>query len=81
MANKKQNKKIDLTDLSTYPNQQYMDYNNQANDNQKVYDSQRDAKKVKKSKFNVSMFFIIFLSCLVLMFVILIIYSIVMMCI
>ena len=58
MANKKQNKKIDLTDLSTYPNQQYMDYNNQANDNQKVYDSQRDAKKVKKSKFDVSMFFI-----------------------
>ncbi len=81
MANKKQNKKIDLTDLSTYPNQQYMDYNNQANDNQKVYDSQRDAKKVKKSKFDVSMFFIIFLSCLILIFVILIIYSIVMMCI
>ena len=69
MANKKQNKKIDLTDLSTYPNQQYMDYNNQANDNQKVYDSQRDAKKVKKSKFDVSMFFIIFLSCLILIFV------------
>lgn len=81
MANKKQNKKIDLTDLSTYPNQQYMDYSNQANDNQKVYDSQRDAKKIKQSKFNVSMFFIIFLSCLILMFVILIIYSIVMMCI
>ena len=81
MVNKKQNKKIDLTDLSTYPNQQYMDYNNQANDNQKVYDSQRDAKKVKKSKFDVSMFFIIFLSCLILIFVILIIYSIVMMCI
>lgn len=81
MANKKQNKKIDLTDLSTYPNQQYMDYNNQANDNQKVYDSQRDAKKVKMSKFDVSMFFIIFLSCLILIFVILIIYSIVMMCI